>query len=53
LLEGRSAVGFELNPNPGSQWAKLARACQKMVPFHDAATGRYIASVVEGVVQLN
>jgi len=51
-FERRPVVGTEQNPNTGSQWAKLPRAGHKVVQFRDAETGRYIANMVDGKVQL-
>jgi hypothetical protein len=51
-LEGRPVVDIEQDLNTGSKWAKLARAGNKVMPFRDAETGRYIANVVDGKVQL-
>jgi hypothetical protein len=51
-FERPPVVGTEQNPNTGSQWAKLPRAGHKVVQFRDAETGRYIANVVDGKVQL-
>lgn len=45
-------VGIEQNPNTASRWAQLARAGHKVMQFRDAATGAYVANVVDGKVNL-
>ena len=49
-FEGKTLRGLEQNPKTASRWAKLAREGKKVMQFLD--TGRYIAVVVDGKVQL-
>jgi len=49
-FEGKTLRGLEQNPKTASRWAKLAREGKKVMQFLD--TGRYVAVVVDGKVQL-
>jgi len=40
-------VGIEQNPHTASRWAKLAREGHQVMQFRDAATGAYVANVVD------
>ena len=48
--EGKTLRGLEQNPKTASRWANLAREGKKVMQFLD--TGRYVAVVVDGKVQL-
>jgi hypothetical protein len=49
-FEGKTLRGLEQNPKTASRWAKLAREGKEVMQFLD--TGRYVAVVVDGKVQL-
>lgn len=49
-FQGQELRGLEQNPKTASRWAKLAREGKKVMQFLD--TGRYVAVVVDGKVQL-
>ena|SRR5882757_4139979 len=49
-FEGTTLRGLEQNPKTASRWAQLAREGKKVMQFLD--TGRYVAVVVDGKVQL-
>jgi hypothetical protein len=46
VLEGRTIIGIEQNPNTKSKWAEQARAGKKVMQF--IQDGRYIAVVAGG-----
>jgi hypothetical protein len=49
-FQGQTLRGLEQNPNTNSRWAQLARGGKKVMQF--LSSGRYIANVVDGKVQI-
>jgi hypothetical protein len=49
-MDGKHYQAIEQNPDKPSRWGKLAREGHRVVQFRDAATGRYVAVAVDGVV---
>ena len=50
LYDGHDVRGIEQNPGASNRWAALVRSGKKVAQF--LRDGRYIASVVDGVLSL-